>query len=98
MIPPVLSMFTLFRPYLAHFYPVFSRFLRVFTAWPRRFQQAPSRNPEPRNSDKGTKSGELRPSFDTPDANQRINWQHDADEVQMMLAEDSMKIKVRNSD
>ncbi len=39
------------RPYLAHFSPVFSRFLRVFTAWPRRrFQRAPSRNPEPRNS------------------------------------------------
>ena len=75
LIPPVLPLFTRFRPYLAHFFPVFSRFLRVFTAWPRRFQQAPSRDPGPRNGGKGTKSGELRPSFDAPDANQRINWQ-----------------------
>ena len=75
VIPPVLSLFTRFRPYLAHFCPVFSRFLRVFTASPRRFQRAPSRNPGPRNGGKGTKSGELRPSFDTADANQRINWQ-----------------------
>ena len=74
VILPILSLFTLFRPYLAHFCPVFSRFLRVSTAWPRRFQRAPSRNPGPRNGGKGTKSGELRPSFDTPDANQRINW------------------------
>ena len=42
--------FTRFRPYLAHCFPVLSRFLRVFTAWPRRFQRAPSRNPGPRNS------------------------------------------------
>ena len=28
--------FTPFRPYLAHFCPVFSRFLRVFTVSPRR--------------------------------------------------------------
>ena len=74
VILPILSLFTLFRPYLAHFCPVFSRFLRVSTAWPRRFQRAPSRNPGPRNGGKGTKSGELRPSFDTADANQRINW------------------------
>ena len=75
MIPPVPSLFTLLRPYLAHFCPVFSRFLRVFTAGPRRFQRAPSRNPGPGNGGKGTKSGELRPSFDAPDANQRINWE-----------------------
>ena len=75
VILPILSLFTLFRPYLAHFCPVFSRFLRVSTAWPRRFQQAPSRSPGPRNGGKGAKSGELRPSFDAPDANQRINWQ-----------------------
>ena len=49
--------------------------MRVFTAWPRRFQRAPSRNPGPRNGGRGAKSGELRPSFDTADANQRINWQ-----------------------
>ena len=66
---------TPFRPYLAHSCPVFSRFLRVSTAWPRRFQRAPSRSPGPRNGGKGTKSGELRPSFDAPDANQRINWE-----------------------
>ena len=74
VIPPVPSLFTLLRPYLAHFCPVFSRFLRVFTASPRRFQRAPRRNPGPRNGGKRTKSGELRPSFDTADANQRINW------------------------
>ena len=50
VIPPVPSLFTLLRPYLAHFFPVFSRFLCVFTASPRRFQRAPSRNPGPRNS------------------------------------------------
>ena len=49
--------------------------MRVFTVSPRRFQRAPSRNPGPRNGGKGTKSGELRPSFDAPDANQRINWE-----------------------
>ena len=50
VIPPVPSSFTLLRPYLAHFFPENSRFLRVFTAWPRRFQRAASRNPGPRNS------------------------------------------------
>ena len=50
VILPILSLFTRFRPYLAHFFPVFSRFLRVFPVWPRRFQRAPSRNPGPRNS------------------------------------------------
>ena len=50
VIPPVPSLFTLLRPYLAQFLPVFSRCLRVFTASPRRFQRAPSRNPGPRNS------------------------------------------------
>ena len=54
VIPPVPSLFTRLSPYLAHFFPVFSRFLRVFTAWPRRFQRAPSRNPGPRNG--GTRS------------------------------------------
>ena len=29
--------FTRFRPYLAHFFPVFPRFLRVFTVSTRRF-------------------------------------------------------------
>ena len=39
VIPPVPSSFTRFRPYLANFLPrfFFSRLLRVFTAWPRRF-------------------------------------------------------------
>ena len=50
VIPPVLSLFTLLRAYLAHFFPVFSRLLRVFTVSPRRFQRASSRNPGPRNS------------------------------------------------
>ena len=49
--------------------------MRVFTASTRRFQRAPSRNPGPRNGGTGTKSGQLRPSFDTPGANQRINWE-----------------------
>ena len=53
VLPPVPSWFTLLRPYLAHFFPVFSRFLCVFTAWPRRFHRAPSRNPGPRNSRQG---------------------------------------------
>ena len=53
LIPPVLSLFTRFRPYLAHFSPVFSRFLRVFTVSTRRFQQAQSQNPGPRNSRHG---------------------------------------------
>ena len=66
--------FARFRPYLAHFSPVFSRFLRVFTVSPRRFQRAPSRNPGPRNGGTRTKTRSLGPSFDTPDANQRINW------------------------
>ena len=54
--------FTRFRPYLAHFFPVFSRFLRVFTVSPRRFQRAPSRNPGPRNSVKGAQTPFRRPS------------------------------------
>ena len=96
VIPPLPSLFTLLRPYLAHLFPVFSRFLRVFTAWPRRFQRAPSRNPGPRNSGKGTKSGELRPSFDTPDANPRINWQVFADWAThiVRLTKDSPYIEV----
>ena len=48
--------FTPFRPYLAHFFPENSRFLRVFTAWPRRFQRAQSRNPGPTNSVKGAQT------------------------------------------
>ena len=61
VIPPVPSLFTLLRPYLAHFFPVFSRFLRVFTASTRRFQQAPSRNPGPRNSRQGNQEGRTPP-------------------------------------
>ena len=38
ILPP--SSFTLFRPYLGHFYPVFSRVLRVLTVLPRRPQRA----------------------------------------------------------
>ena len=75
VIPPVPSFFTLLRPYLAHFFPVFSRFLRVFTVSTRRFQRAPSRNPGPRNGGTRTKTRDLGPSFDTAEANQRINWQ-----------------------
>jgi len=36
--------------------PVFSRFLRVFTVSPRRFQRAASRNPGPRNSGQGART------------------------------------------
>ena len=53
VIPPLPSLFTLLRPYLAHFFPENSRFLRVFTVSPRRFQRAASRNPGPRNSRQG---------------------------------------------
>ena len=56
LIPPVLSLFTRFRPYLAHFFPVFPRFLRVFTVSSRRFQRATSRNPGPRDSGKGAQT------------------------------------------
>ena len=56
LIPPVLSLFTRFRPYLGHFFPVFSRFLRVFTVSPRRFQRAQNRNPGPRNSVMGAQT------------------------------------------
>ena len=46
--PPKLHCsLTLFRPYLAKFSPVFSRFLRAFTVSTRRSQRAPSRNPGP---------------------------------------------------
>ena len=44
-----------------HFFPVFSRFLRVFTASTRRFQRAPSRNPGPRNSRQGNQEGRTPP-------------------------------------
>ena len=47
---------TRFRPYLAHFAPVFSRFLRVFTVSTRRFQRTPSRNPGPRDRGKGAQT------------------------------------------
>ena len=61
VIPPLPSLFTRLRPYLAHFSPVFSRFLCVFTAWPRRFHRAPSRNPGPRNSWQGDQEGRTPP-------------------------------------
>ena len=61
LVRPVLSLFTRFRPYLAHFPPVFSRFLRVFTASPRRFQRATSRNPKPRNSRQEDQEGRTPP-------------------------------------
>eukprot|EP01045_Picozoa_sp_COSAG04_P026043 COSAG04_NODE_3537_length_2727_cov_35.004186_2_plen_271_part_00 len=71
LIPPLPSLFTRFRPYLAHFPPVFSRFLRVFTVSPRRFQRAASRNPGPRNS-RQDPAGGLRFSPSAPMG--RINW------------------------
>ena len=42
--------------YLAHFSPVSPRCLRVFTVSPRRFRQAPSRNPRQKS---GQKMGHL---------------------------------------
>ena len=54
--------FTRFRPYLAHFFPVFSRFLRVFTVSTRRFQRAQNRNPGPRDSVKGAQTPFCWPS------------------------------------
>ena len=74
LIPPVPSLFARFRPYLAHFYPVFS----VFCAFsPSRRggsnePQAGTRGQE--TAGKGTKSSELRPSFDTAGAVGRITW------------------------
>ena len=56
------SSFALLRPYLAHFLPVFSRFLRVFTVSTRRFQRAPSRSPGPRDRGKSAQTPFLRPS------------------------------------
>ena len=47
VIPPAPSSFTLLRPYLTHFSPVFPRCLRVFTVSPRRFQRATSRQEWP---------------------------------------------------
>ena len=66
VIPPVPSLFTLLRPYLAHFSPVFSHFLRVFTVSTRRFQRAPSRNPGPRNSWQGDQDPRSRPFIRRP--------------------------------
>eukprot|EP01045_Picozoa_sp_COSAG04_P014299 COSAG04_NODE_1062_length_8500_cov_11.838353_2_plen_289_part_00 len=66
VIPPAPSLFTRFRPYLAHFSPVFPRFLRVFTAWPRRFQRAASRNPGPRNGRQGAQEGRTPPFVRRP--------------------------------
>ena len=68
LIPPVLSLFTRISP----IFP--PSFLRVFTVSTRRFQRAPSRNPGPRNGGTSTKSRELGPSFNTPDAVGRISW------------------------
>ena len=68
VIPPVPFSFTLLRPCLAQFLPVFSCCLRVFTVSTTRFQRAASRNPGPRNGGTSTKSRELGPLFDTPDA------------------------------
>ena len=74
MIPPIPSLFSRLRPYLGHFPP----FFLVFCAF------SPSRrggSNEPQAGTQGqetagkrAKRGELPPSFDTPDANQRINW------------------------
>ena len=71
VIPPVPSLFARFRSHLAHFFPVFSRFLRVFTVSTRRFQRAPSRNPWPRNS-RHDPAGGLRFSPSAPMG--RITW------------------------
>ena len=75
VIPPVPSLSTLLRPYLAHFPP----FSFVFCAFsPSR--RGGSNEPQARTQGQETtgtraKRGELPPSFDAPDANQRINWQ-----------------------
>ena len=74
VIPPFLSLFTRFRPYLGHFFP----FFLVFCAFspPRRDgsnePQAGTQGQE--TAGKMAKTRELGPSFDTPGANQRINW------------------------
>ena len=62
--------------YRAHFIPVFPRLLRVFTVSTRRFQRAPHRNPEPRNSRHDDQEGRTPPLVVRhPDASGgRINW------------------------
>ena len=64
---------------LGHISPIFSPFFLLFCAFsPSRRggsnePQAETQGQE--TAGKGTKRGELPPSFDTPGANQRINWQ-----------------------
>eukprot|EP01045_Picozoa_sp_COSAG04_P018934 COSAG04_NODE_1793_length_5565_cov_52.214782_3_plen_192_part_00 len=68
---PLPSLFTRFRPYLAHFPPVFFRFWRVFTVSTARFQRAASRSPGPRNSGQAPTGGlGFRPSAPMG----RTNW------------------------
>jgi len=66
LIPPVLSLFTRFRPSR----PFSPRFLS-FAARFHRLAEAVPTSPKP---DPRAKKKALPPSFDTADANQRINW------------------------
>ena len=74
VIPPVPSLFTRFRPHLAHFPPAFPRFLRVFTPGRGSSNGPPAGTQGQETAGTRAKRRELPPSFDTPDANQRINW------------------------
>ena len=73
VIPHVPSLFTLLRPYLAQF----SLFPPVFGAFssPRRGGSSePQAGTQGQETAARGKRGEFSPSFDTADANQRINW------------------------
>ena len=73
--------------------PIFPPFFLVFCAFspPGRDgsnePQAETQGQETAGT--GTKSAELRPSFDAPDANQRINWQ---DEIAVKVSLDVVEI------
>ena len=76
---------------LGHISPIFAPFFPVFCAFspPGRDgsnePQAGTQGQE--TAGKGTKRGELPPSFDTPDANQRINWQGLSDWLKWTISE-----------
>ena len=53
--------------------------------------RAPSWNLGPRNGGARAKTRDLDPSFDTPDANQRINWQAVSGDT-LCLAQDAAKV------
>ena len=76
VIPPAPSLFTRSRSYLARFFPLFLVFC-AFSPPGRDGSNEPQAGTQGQETaGKGTKSGELRPSFDTPGAVGRINGCH----------------------